>query len=232
MELEVPSKKRIKRRVCMDKLVLSAGSAIPVKNFTPQCENKGGMEKQPEIYLIRHGETEWSRTGQHTGRTDIDLTEAGRRQAIEIMDHLRGKQFSLVLTSPLRRAAETCRLAGYADVAQIEPNLMEWNYGKYEGLTSDQIRDLVPNWTVWTHPVLGGETEDEVAARAQAVIKRAQAAAGDVALFSHGHLLRVLIATWLGLPPEDGKMFALATASITVLGHERDVPVIQLRPST
>ena len=190
------------------------------------------MEKQPEIYLIRHGETEWSRSGQHTGRTDIDLTEAGRRQAIEIAERLRSKQFSLVLNSPLRRAAETCRLAGYADVSQSEPNLMEWNYGQYEGLTSDQIRDKVPNWTVWTHPVADGETKDEVAARALAVIERAQSATGDVALFSHGHLLRVLIATWLGLPPEDGKMFALATSSITVLGHERDVPVIQLRPGT
>ena len=190
------------------------------------------MTKQPEIYLIRHGETEWSLSGQHTGRTDIDLTDAGRRQATEIAGRLRGKQFSLVITSPLRRAAETCRLSGYADLAQTEPNLMEWNYGQYEGLTSDQIREKAPNWTVWTQPVPGGETIEEVAARALAVIQRAQSAKGDVALFSHGHLLRVLIATWLGLPPEDGKMFALATASITVLGRERDIPVIQLRPNT
>ena len=188
------------------------------------------MAKQPEIYLIRHGETAWSLSGQHTGRTDIDLTDAGRQQAAGIADRLHGRQFALVLNSPLRRAAETCRLAGYAEVSQNEPNLMEWSYGQYEGLTSDQIREKVPNWTVWTHPVPGGETKEEVAARALAVIKRAQAAPGDVALFSHGHLLRVLIATWLGLPPEDGKMFALATSSITVLGHERDVPVIQLRP--
>lgn len=188
------------------------------------------MAKQPEIYLIRHGETEWSRTGQHTGRTDIDLTEAGRQQAIGIAERLRGKHFALILNSPLRRAAETCRLAGYEGISQPEPNLIEWNYGQYEGRTSDQIREEVPNWTVWTHPVPAGETKDEVAARALAVIQRAQAATGDVALFSHGHLLRVLIATWLGLPPEGGRFFALATSSITVLGHERDVPVIQLRP--
>ena len=188
------------------------------------------MAKTPELYLIRHGETEWSLTGQHTGRTDIGLTEAGREQAVGLRDRLRARQFAMILNSPLRRAVETCRLAGYADVSQPEPNLMEWNYGKYEGLTSDQIREQVPDWTVWTHPVPGGETAVEVAARARAVITRAKSAGGDVALFSHGHLLRVLIATWLELSPADGRLFGLATASITVLGHEREAPVLQLRP--
>ncbi len=183
-----------------------------------------------EIYLIRHGETAWSLSGQHTGRTDIALTEAGKLQAAGIAARLGQKQFQLVLTSPLQRAAETCRLAGLGEVAQVEPNLMEWNYGNYDGLTSSQIREKVPGWTVWTHPVPGGETKSEVAARASAVLARARAAGGNVALFSHGHLLRVVLATWLGLPPEDGRLFALATASITILGYEHETPVILLRP--
>ena len=188
------------------------------------------MPIHPELYLIRHGETEWSKTGQHTGRTDIDLTDAGRRQALSIRERLNSRTFDLVLASPLRRAAETCRLAGYLERAQIEPNLMEWSYGASEGLTSDQIRANVPGWTVWTHAVVGGETMDQVQRRAHAVIERALASSGDVALFSHGHLLRVLAATWLGLAPTDGRLFALATASITVLGHEHDTRVIQFRP--
>ncbi len=188
------------------------------------------MSKHPEIYLIRHGETEWSRTGQHTGRTDIPLTEVGLAQASGIARRLNGKLFSQVLTSPLQRAAQTCRLAGFGEVAQLEPNLMEWNYGELEGLTSNQIQQQVPGWSVWSNPVPGGETIDKVAARAGAVLARVRTAGGDVALFSHGHLLRVLIATWLGLPPEDGRMFALATASITILGYEHETPVILFRP--
>ena len=183
-----------------------------------------------EIYLIRHGETAWSLSGQHTGRTDIALTEAGKLQAAGIAARLGQKRFQLVLTSPLQRAAETCRLAGLSNVAQVEPNLMEWNYGDYDGLTSSQIREKLPGWTVWTHPVPGGETKSEVAVRASAVLTRARATGGNVALFSHGHLLRVLLATWLGLPPEDGRLFALATASITILGYEHETPVILLRP--
>jgi broad specificity phosphatase PhoE len=188
------------------------------------------MGKHRELYLIRHGETEWSKTGQHTGRTDLSLTEIGRQQALGAKQRLGGKQFALVLNSPLRRAKETCDLAGYGNVSQSEPNLMEWNYGNYDGLTSDQIRETVPDWTVWTHPVPGGETIDQVAERARAVVARVRETPGDVAVFSHGHLLRVLIATWLGLPPEAGRLFGLATASITVLGYEHETPVILFRP--
>jgi broad specificity phosphatase PhoE len=180
----------------------------------------------PEIWLIRHGETEWSLSGQHTGRTDIPLTAAGERQAAEIGRYLAGRPFALVLTSPLRRAYETCRLAGYSGVAQIDPNLCEWDYGAYEGRTGVQIQESVPGWTIWTSPVPQGETIEQVAARASRVIERAAKAGGDVALFAHGHLLRILTACWLGLPPDAGRFFALGTASVSVLGYERETRVI------
>jgi len=180
----------------------------------------------PEIWLIRHGETEWSASGQHTGRTDIPLTVAGERQAEEIGRYLAGRPFALVLTSPLRRARETCRLAGYGSVAQMDPDLREWDYGAYEGRTSAQIQESVPGWTIWTSPVPQGETIQQVAARARRIVERAANAGGDVALFAHGHLLRVLTACWLGLPPDAGKLFALGTASLSVLGYERETRVI------
>jgi probable phosphoglycerate mutase len=180
----------------------------------------------PEIWLIRHGETEWSLSGQHTGRTDLPLTAAGDRHAADIGRYLAGRSFALVLTSPLQRARETCKLAGYGDVAQLEPDLQEWDYGAYEGRTSAQIQESVPDWTIWTSPVPQGETIQQVAVRATRVIERASKAGGDVALFAHGHLLRILTACWLGLPPDDGKLFALGTASISVLGYERETRVI------
>ena len=181
---------------------------------------------RPEIWLIRHGETEWTVTGQHTGRTDIPLTSAGEEQAGQIGRYLGGRPFALVLTSPLQRARETCRLAGYSAAAQVDPDLHEWDYGVYEGRTSAQIQETVPGWTIWTGPVPQGETIQDVAARANRVIERAAEANGDVALFGHGHQLRVLTSCWLGLPPEDAKLFALGTASIGVLGYERDTRVI------
>ena len=183
----------------------------------------------PDIWLIRHGETEWSRSGAHTGRTDIPLTAEGEREAEAIGRFLGGRHFALVLTSPLGRARETCKLAGYGDVAQIEPDLREWDYGAYEGHTSIEIRRTVPGWTIWNSPVPEGETIDQVAARARRAIARANTAppgSGDVALFAHGHLLRILTACWLGLPPEAGSLFALGTASISVLGYEREDRVI------
>lgn len=180
----------------------------------------------PEIWLIRHGETEWTLSGAHTGRTDIPLTAAGERQAQEIGRYLGGRPFALVLTSPLQRAHETCRLAGYGGVAQTEPDLCEWDYGAYEGRTSAQIQESVPGWTIWTAPVPQGEDIQQVATRASRVIERASKAGGDAALFAHGHLLRVLTACWLGLPPDAGKLFALGTASISVLGYERETRVI------
>jgi broad specificity phosphatase PhoE len=180
----------------------------------------------PEIWLIRHGDTAWSLSGQHTGRTDLPLTAAGERHAAEIGSYLAGRPFALVLTSPLQRARETCRLAGYGDVAQADPDLCEWDYGAYEGRTSAQIQESVPGWTIWTSPVPEGETIQQVAARANRAILRASQAEGDVALFAHGHLLRILTACWLGLPPDDGRLFALSTATVSVLGYERDTRVI------
>jgi len=180
----------------------------------------------PEIWLIRHGETAWSLSGQHTGRTDIPLTAAGERHAAEIGRYLGGRSFALVLTSPLQRARETCRLAGYGGVAQFDPDLCEWDYGAYEGRTSAQIQEKAPGWTIWTSPVPQGETIGQVAVRASRVIERACQASGDVALFAHGHLLRVLTACWLGQPPGAGKFYALGTASISVLGYERETRVI------
>ncbi|MFN7993031.1 MAG: histidine phosphatase family protein [Bryobacteraceae bacterium] len=185
------------------------------------------MPARPEIWLIRHGETEWSVSGQHTGRTDLPLTDAGEKHASAIGQFLSGKQFDLVLTSPLRRARDTARLAGFGSAAQIEPELREWDYGAYEGLTSAEIQSQVPGWTVWTHPVPHGETIGQVADRAQRVIDRVVDAGDAVALFSHGHFLRVLAACWLGLSPENGKLFALGTASISVLGYERETRVLQ-----
>lgn len=180
----------------------------------------------PEIWLIRHGETAWSLSGQHTGRTDLPLTAAGEQRAREVGRYLAGRHFALVLTSPLTRARETCRLAGYGDVAQIEPDLREWDYGDYEGRTSAQIQESVPGWTIWTAPVPHGETIQQVAARASRVIERASGAGGDVALFAHGHLLRILTACWLGIAPDGGRFFALSAGSLSVLGHEHETRVI------
>jgi len=180
----------------------------------------------PELWLIRHGETEWSLSGAHTGRTDIPLTENGRRQAEALGRALAGKAFSLVLTSPLARARDTCALAGLGAEAEIDPDLREWDYGDYEGRTTQEIRERDPHWKLWSDGVPGGETIAQVAARADAAIARASAASGDAALFAHGHLLRVLTARWLGLEPPAGRLFALGTASISTLGYERDTRVI------
>jgi broad specificity phosphatase PhoE len=179
-----------------------------------------------EIWLIRHGETEWSLSGAHTGRTDIPLTEKGRRQAASLSELLRGRSFALVLSSPLQRAVETCRLAGYGDGAQIDPDLQEWNYGDYEGRTTAEIQKQRPGWSLWTDGVPNGEHIDQVASRAEAVIARAMQASGDAALFGHGHILRILTACWLELPPADGRLFALGTAAIGTLGYERETCVI------
>ncbi len=184
------------------------------------------VDPLPDLWLIRHGETAWSLRGAHTGRTDIPLTAAGERAAARIGQYLARRPFALVLTSPLARARETCRLAGYGAAAQTEPGLCEWDYGAYEGRTSAEIRRDAPGWTIWTAPVPGGETIAQVAARAARVIARATAAPGAAALFAHGHLLRVLAACWLGLPPDAGRLFALDTAAIAVLGYEHGTRVI------
>ena len=178
------------------------------------------------IWLIRHGETEWSLSGAHTGRTDLPLTAEGEKKAAGIRAKLEGRSFALVLTSPLQRARRTCEIAGYGDVAQIEPNLLEWNYGSYEGKTRDEIRRERPGWSLFRDGVPDGESIGQVADRARAVIGRALGAGGDVALFAHGHILRILAACWMELPPEDAGLFALSTASVSTLGYEHETRVI------
>lgn len=184
-------------------------------------------ERKPEVVLVRHGETLWSRSGQHTGRTDIPLTEAGRRQAELVGAALRDRRFALVLTSPLERAAETCQLAGFGDVAIVRSELMEWDYGAYEGRTTPDIRSEVEGWSLWHDGVPGGEGAVDVGRRVDRVIEDLRAADGDIALFAHGHVLRVLAARWLGLPPSEGRLLALDPTTISILGHERETPVIR-----
>jgi broad specificity phosphatase PhoE len=184
--------------------------------------------KTPEVVLVRHGETEWSREGKHTGRTDVPLTEHGRRQAQAVGAALRGRRFAFVLTSPLSRALETCRLAGFGDVAVKRHELREWDYGAYEGLTTTEIRKEVPDWTLWRDGVPDGETIDDVAARVDGVIAELRSVPGDALLFAHGHVLRVLAARWLGLEARAGALFALDAASISALGYERETSVIRL----
>jgi probable phosphoglycerate mutase len=180
-----------------------------------------------ELWLIRHGETEWSRAGQHTGRTDVPLTARGERQAALLGRRLAGRKFALVLTSPLERARETCRLVGYGGVATHEPDLMEWDYGAYEGRTTAQIREEIPGWIIGKGGVRGGESADQVGARCDRLIARCAEVHDDVALFAHGHVLRILAARWLGLPAVGGRHLALDTASLSVLGHEHEARVIR-----
>jgi probable phosphoglycerate mutase len=182
--------------------------------------------KPVELWLVRHGETEWSLSGQHTGRTDLPLTAMGERQAREIGKFLNGRRFGIVLTSPLLRARETCRLAGYGKNALVDVNLQEWDYGDYEGKTTAEIQEQCPSWSLWRDGVLRGENIEQVATRAQAVIDRVLAGSGDALLFAHGHILRILSCCWLGLPPQDGRLFSLGTASLTTLGHEHETRVI------
>lgn len=185
---------------------------------------------QQHIYLIRHGETEWSRSGQHTGRTDIPLTAEGERAAQALGRALANHTFSPILSSPLARARETCRLAGFAAAAQIDPDLQEWDYGIYEGRTTLDIRAENPQWSVWLSPIVNGESLEEVATRARRVIDRVTAATapdGNAALFAHGHILRILAACWIGQPPITGRYLALDTATISVLGYERQTRVIR-----
>jgi probable phosphoglycerate mutase len=181
-----------------------------------------------EVVLVRHGETEWSRDGKHTGHTDVPLTERGREQARVVGEALRGREFGIVLTSPLSRALETCRLAGFGDRAQQRDDLMEWDYGAYEGRTTPEIRAEEPGWTVWQGSVPGGETIDDVAARVDRVVDELRSLEADALVFAHGHLLRVLTARWLGLEPHAGRLFALDPATLSSLGYERETPVIRL----
>jgi broad specificity phosphatase PhoE len=180
-----------------------------------------------EIWLVRHGETEWSKSGAHTGRTDIPLTENGRQQAAELGRYLAGRRFSAVLSSPLRRARETCELAGLGQFETIA-DLQEWDYGDYEGRTTAEIRRERPDWSLWNDGSPNGESIEQAGVRADRVIDRLLPVEGDVALFAHGHILRILAARWMGQPPAEGRSLALGTASLSTLGYEREARVLLL----
>jgi broad specificity phosphatase PhoE len=177
--------------------------------------------------MVRHGDTEWASAGRHTGRTDVPLTDAGRDQARMLGRRLASHPFAMVLSSPLSRAFETATLAGFGEVVIGDPDLMEWDYGRFEGLTTARIRERVPDWSIWRGPWPGGETIDAVSTRVDRVLALVQDEPGDALLFAHGHLLRMVAARWLGLPPASGGLFGLGTATISVLGWDRGGRVIE-----
>jgi len=195
-----------------------------------------------ELWLIRHGETEWSLSGKHTSRTDLPLTAHGRQRAVELGEYLAGTQFAAVLRSPMERARETCEIAGFGDAAVVDEGLREWDYGVFEGRTTKEIQAEIPGWSVWKDEIVGGETVGQVGVRADGVIDRALASAfsgprsqdrdlghpssGKVALFAHAHILRILAARWVGLEARGGALFALGTGSVSVVGWERETRVV------
>ena len=180
------------------------------------------------VFIVRHGETEWSLSGQHTGTTEIRLTDNGRRQAERVRPSLARHSFARVLVSPRQRAKETCDLAGLGAEAVVDPGLAEWNYGEYEGLTPQQIRSRRPDWLIFRDGCPGGETPSQVGARVDDVLAQVRGSDGDVALFAHGHVLRVLAARWLGLPPGAGQHFLLNTGTLSVLGYYHDIPALRI----
>jgi broad specificity phosphatase PhoE len=184
-------------------------------------------ERPPIVVIARHGETEWSRSGRHTGRSDIPLTAAGQLEAAALKERLAGRRFALILSSPLSRAWDTCRLAGFGAAAERTDDLLEWDYGAYEGRTKLEIQREVPGWSIWSDGVPGGERLEEVAARANRVIARSIEARGDVLLFAHGHVLRILSAGWLGLPAPQAHRFPLGTGSTGVLGFDGESRVLK-----
>lgn len=187
------------------------------------------MGDKPEIFLVRHGETEWSKLGKHTGVSDIPLTENGLREAKKLGEKLlRKESFEVVYSSPLLRALETCNASGYGDQVKIDNDLMEWNYGIYEGVPTTEIRKKIPNWTVFTHPVPNGETLEEITARADRIVSKLRNIKTKALLFSSGHILRILTARWLGLSGKEGACFTLSTNSLSILSYERENPVIKL----
>jgi probable phosphoglycerate mutase len=181
----------------------------------------------PLLYVVRHGATEWSRSGQHTGRTDLPLLAEGEEQARATGSLLSGIDFSLVLCSPLQRAQRTCELAGLLDRAVIDTDLQEWDYGDYEGVTTPTIRESVPGWTVWSGTCPNGETIEQVSTRADQVIERVRKESGNVIVFAHGHFLRVLTARWCELDPVEGQRFILDPATLSILGWERETPAVR-----
>ena len=182
-------------------------------------------EAAPELWLVRHGETEWSRDGRHTSTTDLDLTEIGVEVARTLRERLADTSFDLVLTSPRSRARRTAELAGFPD-AEVDEDLVEWDYGDYEGISTPEIRETVPSWTVWTHPTPGGETAEQVTVRLDRVLDKVHERGGRVLVFGHGHSLRALTARWIEQPVEEGRFFKLDTATVSALGYERDFPVV------
>jgi broad specificity phosphatase PhoE len=188
----------------------------------------------PVFYLARHGETAWSLSGQHTGLTDLPLTERGERNARNLGPRLAGLTFAKVFTSPLQRATRTCELAGFAAAAEVDRDLVEWDYGDYEGLRTAEIHDKRPDWQLFRDGCPGGESPDQIGARADRVVSRVRAVKGNVLIFSSGHFLRVLAARWLGLEPVNGRLFMLKTASLSALGYENELsqPVISLWDDT
>jgi len=188
-------------------------------------DEHGAAPPVDELWVVRHGETEWSAAGRHTSTTDVPLTEAGEQAARAIGERLAGTAFDLVLTSPRERARRTAELAGFHD-AHVEDDLAEWTYGDYEGVTTATIRESVPDWTVWTHACPDGESADEVGRRLDRVVAKVRAHGGSVLAFGHGHASRVLAARWLGQPVDEGRFFRLDTATISILGYERETPVV------
>jgi broad specificity phosphatase PhoE len=184
--------------------------------------------KEQKVFLVRHGETEWSLSGQHTGVTDIPLTDNRRVAARLLRPVLAQESFALVLTSPLHRARETCELAGFGNRAHVESDLMEWNYGEYEGLTPQQIHAKRPDWMIFRDGCPGGESPEQIGARVDRAIAKARAAEGNVALFAHGHIFRVFVARWIGLSSHAGQHFLLNTATLNVLGYYRDTPALKI----
>jgi len=180
----------------------------------------------PRLIAVRHGATAWSQSRRHTGRTDIPLEPEGKEQSVEIGRRLAGHDFQLVLTSPLERARMTCELAGFGSVAIVNDDLVEWDYGEMEGKTTQEIREQRPGWDIWTDGVIGGETLEEVSARADRVIADVRSQPGDVLVFAHAHILRVIGARWVGLEPEAGRLLTLSPATLSILTWEREAPVV------
>ena len=212
------------------------GSAVRAPAFGPMTECRTGkvqnsmVGKLPVVYIARHGNTAWTHSGQHTGLTDLPLTPDGERNAVRLGERLQGMTFAKVFTSPLQRAARTCQLAGFGAVAETDPDLVEWNYGNYEGLTSAQILQQRPDWDLFRDGAPGGESPAEIGERANRVIQRIRAVPGDVLLFSSAHFIRVLAGCWLGLGPAGGRLFLLNPASLSALSYEHNLsrPVVRL----
>ena len=203
------------------------GGAVPFEDSPLHWAPRQLRTPIQRVFLVRHGETEWSVSGQHTGDTDIPLTEHGKKAAKRLKPALAREQFSLVLTSPLQRARGTCHLAGLGELAEVDDALKEWNYGEFEGLTPKQIHERAPGWILFRDGCPGGESPEDVGARVDRVIARVRAVEGHVAMFAHGHIFRVLAARWLGLPPTAGCHFMLDTSTLSILSYYRGIPALR-----